>query len=191
MQPLLAASDLACRRGDRLLFKGLALEVAAGEALLVTGPNGSGKSSLIRLLAGLLRPYAGKVRRKGAVALLDERSALDINIPLGEALGFWARLDEGSGRDAAHRLGLGSLLDVPVRFLSTGQVKRAGLARMIAQGAPIWLLDEPLNGLDADGAELVGELIGAHCREGGIAVVASHQPVSLPGGFMQSMSLAA
>ena len=176
----LVADDLACRRGDRLLFRGLSLRLAPGQALHVAGANGIGKSSLIRILAGLARPYSGTVERIGSAGLVDDRPALDPHLPLGRALAFWQRID-GPADNAAARLGLNHLLDVPVRYLSTGQKKRAALARLIGQSAPVWLLDEPLNGLDADGAALVQELAGEHCRAGGICVIASHQPFALPG----------
>lgn len=145
----------------------------------MTGPNGTGKSSLIRILAGLLRPFAGRVERAGPMALLDERPALDEHLPLAHALGFWQRLDGGQTNLA--RLGLADLADVPFGYLSTGQKKRAALARMIGQGAPIWLLDEPLNGLDTAAVALAEAIIGEHCASGGIALVASHQPIALPG----------
>ncbi|MCZ8324788.1 MAG: heme ABC exporter ATP-binding protein CcmA [Sphingomonadaceae bacterium] len=177
----LTARDLACRRGDRLLFRGLALDLASGAALQVRGANGTGKSSLIRILAGLLTPFAGSVERSGAMALLDERPALDPALPLAKALAFWQRLD-GPVENHAAQLGLLPLAEVPVRYLSTGQKKRAALARMAGQGAPIWLLDEPLNGLDTRGVALVEELVAQHCAQGGIALVASHQPITLPGG---------
>ncbi|MFM5955234.1 MAG: heme ABC exporter ATP-binding protein CcmA [Novosphingobium sp.] len=175
----LSAHDLACRRGDRLLFARLAFQLEAGSALQLAGSNGIGKSSLIRILAGLLTPFAGSVERTGAIGLLDERPALDPHLPLGQALAFWQRIDGAADNEAA-RLGLGDLLDVPVRYLSTGQKKRAALARLIGQQAPVWLLDEPLNGLDTKGVALVEELAAEHCREGGIAVIASHQPFALP-----------
>ncbi|WP_374530319.1 heme ABC exporter ATP-binding protein CcmA [Novosphingobium sp.] len=175
----LSATDLACRRGDRLLFARLSFALRAGEALQLTGSNGIGKSSLIRILAGLLPAFAGSVEADGAMGLVDERPALDPHQPLGKALGFWQRLD-GPADNRAARLGLSELMDVPVRYLSTGQKKRAALARLIGQGAPIWLLDEPLNGLDVKGVALVEELAAQHCREGGICVIASHQPFNLP-----------
>jgi heme exporter protein A len=177
----LSARDLACRRGDRVLFRGLSLALSPGEALLVAGSNGIGKSSLIRILAGLLAPYAGTVEREGEAGLVDERPALDPHLPLAAALTFWAQFDGTSAAAAAQRLGLEPLGDVPVRFLSTGQKKRAALARLIGQGAPLWLLDEPLNGLDRDAAALVEALIAEHCTAGGIAVIASHQAIALPG----------
>lgn len=176
----LAAQDLACRRGDRLLFARLTFALEPGQAVQLAGSNGIGKSSLIRILAGLMTPFAGSVERAGALGLLDERPALDPHLPLGRALGFWQRIDGAADNEAA-RLGLSELMDVPVRYLSTGQKKRAALARLIGQKAPVWLLDEPLNGLDTRGVALVEELAADHCREGGIAVVASHQPFALPG----------
>ncbi len=172
----LTATDLACRRGERLLFRGLALALGPGEALHVTGANGMGKSSLIRILAGLLRPLSGAVERDGGVGLLDERHALDGAVPLGTALRFWEDLDHGDR--ALDRVGLNGLADVPVRYLSTGQTRRAALARLLSQNAPIWLLDEPLNGLDISGVALVERLIAGHLEGGGLAVIASHQPLS-------------
>ena len=158
----LAAHDLACRRGERLLFAQLSLALAPGGALQLAGPNGSGKSSLIRILAGLLRPFAGRVERDGALALLDERSALDEQLPLARALAFWGALD-GGAVDLAP-LGLGGLEGVPVRYLSTGQKKRAAIARLLGQRAPLWLLDEPLNGLDTAATALVETLIARALR---------------------------
>ena len=176
----LSAQDLACRRGDRVLFAGLSLELAGGQALQVAGPNGIGKSSLIRILAGLLDPYAGTVTRSGQAGLVDERPALDPHLPLAQALAFWERFD-GRAAIAVTQLGLDALGDVPVRYLSTGQKKRAALARLIAQGPPVWLLDEPLNGLDTDAVAVVEALVARHCAAGGLAVVASHQAIALPG----------
>ena len=182
----LAASNLACRRGERLLFAGLSFALEGGQALQLAGSNGIGKSSLIRILAGLLPAYSGTVELTGGLGLVDERPALDPHLPLGQALGFWQRLD-GAHDNQAARLGLSELVEVPVRYLSTGQKKRAALARLAGQAVPVWLLDEPLNGLDMRGAALVMEMVGEHCREGGIAVIASHQPFELAG--MQRIEL--
>ncbi len=183
----LTADNLACRRGDRVLFHGLSLSLAQGEALQVLGANGIGKSSLLRILAGLLRPFAGNVASTGAIGLIDERPALDPHLPLGKALAFWQRLD-GAADNALARLGLADLLDVPVRYLSTGQKKRAALVRLIGQAAPVWLLDEPLNGLDRDAAALAQALAAEHCAGGGICVIASHQSFTLPD--MHTLTLA-
>lgn len=176
----LTATELACQRGERLLFAGLSLALLAGEACQIAGANGIGKSSLIRIIAGLLPATAGSAEVAGSTGLIDERLALDPQLPLGRALAFWQRLDRAQGR-AADRLGLANLLDVPVRYLSTGQKKRAAFARLLAQDAAVWLLDEPLNGLDSDAAKLVMALTRNHCEQGGICLIASHQPFTLPG----------
>jgi heme exporter protein A len=182
MEPAsLIATDLACRRGERLLFRGLTFALSHGEALQVVGPNGTGKSSLIRILAGLLRPYAGSVERTVEAALLDERLALDGHLPLGKALAFWARIDGGGyGPGPTRALGLEPLLDVPVRFLSTGQRKRAAILMSNARTAGLWLLDEPLNGLDREAAADFQQQIADYCASGGMAVIASHQPFDVP-----------
>jgi heme exporter protein A len=183
----IAAQDLACRRGDRVLFRGLSFALSPGEALQVSGTNGIGKSSLLRIVAGLARPFAGRVEHDGSIGLVDEHAALDPELPLASALAFWNRLDSGTP-GPLEALGLATLLDVPVRFLSTGQRKRAAVARLIGQNAMIWLLDEPLNGLDVHASRLIQDLTAAHCAVGGIAVIASHQPFTLPG--MTSLTLA-
>lgn len=181
--PFVEVTDLACRRGDRVLFARLSVQMAAGEALQVAGHNGIGKSSLLRIVAGLAPAFAGSVQVDGAVGLLDERPALDPALPLGAALGFWHGIDGAPGAVAEKhvaRLGLARLLDVPVRYLSTGQKKRAALARLLGQQARVWLLDEPLNGLDGHAVELAETIVAEHCANGGIAMIASHQPFRLP-----------
>jgi heme exporter protein A len=180
---LLRLEDAALRRGGRLLFEGLSLELGPGERLQVMGPNGSGKSSLIRLAAGLLQAERGTVERS-PLALADDSVALDRELPLGRALGFWGgRVDAAMGA-----LGLEALAQVPVRLLSSGQLKRATLARVAASAAPLWLLDEPLNALDIDGAERLSQTIDRHLAGGGAVLAASHQ--ALPGEW-RTLELAA
>lgn len=166
------------RGEERVLARGLDFALGAGDAAVVTGPNGAGKSTLLRVAAGLLRPLVGSVRREGGVALLAEAHALDGERRLRDALAFWARLDGGHVDLAA--VGLAGLGEVPVRLLSTGQRRRAGLARVLASGAGVWLLDEPANGLDAGGVAMLEGLIAAHRARGGVAVVATHQPLAVP-----------
>ena len=178
MKPLLAFEQVALRRGGRLLFEGLDLKLGPGEALHVAGPNGSGKTSLIRLAAGLLRPERGRVET-ATLALADESLALDRELPLIAALHFWVGPDGAKLESPLNRLNLGGLIPIPVRLLSAGQRKRATLARVAASGAALWLLDEPANGLDAEGLDDLGELIAAHRATGGAVAAASH--VQLPG----------
>ena len=137
---------------------------------------------MMRCLAGLTTPFAGEVERSGELGLLDERPALDPDQPLGKALGFWERIDGcADPKEAQSMLGLTNLLEVPVRYLSTGQRKRAGLAALMGRSVPIWLLDEPLSGLDTSAIATVTQLIESHVQGGGIALIASHQPLAVEG----------
>jgi heme exporter protein A len=179
MSPL-TLRGIACLRGGRLLFEGLDLALEPGGAAIVSGPNGAGKSSLIRIAAGLLRPIAGAVARGGRAALADEGLALDARLTLGRALAFWARLDRADPAPALAAMGLSRLSEVPVHMLSTGQRKRAMLARVIASGALLWLLDEPLNGLDEEGCGRLNAAMAAHRAGGGAILAASHQKLELP-----------
>jgi heme exporter protein A len=184
---------VALERGGRLLFEGVSFALGPGDAAIVSGPNGTGKSSLLRLAAGLLPAASGAIARDGTVALADENAALDRELPLGRALGFWAALD---GRvealdSAMKQMGLSHLAPVPVRMLSTGQRKRAALVRVIASGAELWLLDEPANGLDAESAERLERACALHRSAGGVVLAASHQPLGLPNAQAVALSMSA
>lgn len=180
--PYLIANDLACRRGDRILFRGLSVELGTGDALHVTGANGAGKTTLIKTMARLLTPFTGEIANAGSIGLVDDRPSLDPDLPLRKALAFWARVDQCTDPSPAFAsLGLQSLLDVPVQYLSTGQKKRGALAALINSGAKIWLLDEPLSGLDIDAISGVNTLIERHIKGGGIALIASHQKLAIDG----------
>jgi heme exporter protein A len=190
---LLRAEKLACARGERLLFEGLDFTLAGGEVLLLRGPNGSGKSSLLRLLAGLLPIASGHLSWRGQdvpalgaayrteLAFLGHLDALKPQLSLRENLRFWAELVAAT-RDldeALLEVGLMRNADLPAQILSAGQRRRFGLARLLLRPAPIWLLDEPTTALDRDGQALVLGLIERHLAAGGIAVISSHDALSL------------
>ncbi|OYU15390.1 MAG: heme ABC exporter ATP-binding protein CcmA [Alphaproteobacteria bacterium PA4] len=179
----LIVTDLACQRGDRLLFEGLSFRVDPGGALQLEGPNGSGKSSLLRMLAGLLRPAAGRIDGGGARGFLGHDWALKPGMRLGAELTHWARLDDGLARlpAALAAMQLADLGDVPCRHLSSGQRRRAGLARVMASGAPLWLLDEPTAGLDTASVTLLAGAMAAHRASGGMVIAAVHGDIGLAG----------
>ena len=186
--------DLLCRRGGRDVFAGLSYSLPPGGALLLTGANGSGKSSLLRLMAGLLRPLAGEVLwagrsiaedPEGHAARLHYLGHLDAVKPVlsaAENLRFWASL-RGRSADlqaALDHFALGGLADLPGRLLSAGQRRRLALARLLASPAELWLLDEPSVGLDHASVGKLAEAIAAHRAKGGRVVVATHTALDLP-----------
>jgi heme exporter protein A len=186
-----SGSDIACRRGGRVLFCDLAFLVEPGELMLLAGPNGSGKSSLMRAMAGLLPLEAGEIRWgdapagegfSGFLSYLGHADACKPTLTVAENLGFHADLvGRADAVEAAlERVGLGKLKHRPGRQLSSGQRRRLSLARVIAAARPLWLLDEPTVGLDQDGRAVVADLLSAHLAAGGLAIVATHQELGAP-----------
>ncbi len=170
-------SRAAIVRGGRLVLRDFDLAVEAGELLWVRGANGSGKSTLLRALSGLLPLASGTLDVSGAVALCDDNLALDLDQSLEDAIKFWTGLDGISParlEAALETLDLVPLAELPVRLLSAGQRKRGALARLIASHAPIWLLDEPYNGLDQANVARLDAALARHIERGAIALVASH-----------------
>jgi heme exporter protein A len=191
---LLAAEAVACRRGGRTVFEDLDMALAPGDALLLRGPNGSGKSSLLRLLAGLLRPLAGRILWSGRpigedppahrarLHYVPHGDALKPGLTVRENLDFAAAL-AGGPRNVATALdsfALAALADLPARFLSSGQRRRLSLARLLATARPLWLLDEPGVGLDAASRGRLERAIASHRARGGICIVATHGDVAVP-----------
>ena len=196
--PRLTATDLACRRGSRELFKGLAFDVTPGQLIWIRGHNGRGKTSLLRLLAGLAPPERGRLLRddhpvRGSASharelvFIGHHNALKDDLDATEALRFLLRIhgrpsDAATAQRALDRLGMASRRRAPVRTLSQGQRRRVALARLavdVAGAAPtLWLLDEPFDALDVDGVRGVDELLAEQLRRGGSVLLSSHLPVN-------------
>jgi len=185
--------DLSLVRGERRLFSGLNLEVSAGQAVALTGRNGAGKTSLLRAVAGLLRPSEGvisfegeagpleaEVARSDALHMVGHHDGLKSTRSAWEELLFqtrWTGGSEASARAAATKLDLDRLLDLEVRRLSAGQRRRVALARLLASPRSLWLLDEPMAPLDAGHREGFGALMAAHLAAGGMVLAAVHDPL--------------
>jgi heme exporter protein A len=193
----LIVNDLSAARGARLIFQNLSLEVGAGEALTLTGPNGVGKTTLLRTLAGFIPAAAGSAVLTGGDAekSLGEQShyighlnGIKPSLSVLENLIFFAEFlggAEAAAMAATERLGLGELEDVPAAYLSAGQKRRLGLARLICAARPVWLLDEPAVSLDAASQALLGGMVAEHLAGGGIVIAATHMPL----GWVESRSL--
>jgi heme exporter protein A len=187
----LLASELACIRGGRQVFSGLRLELAGGEALQVTGPNGAGKSSLLRLLAGLVQPSAGRIALEGGdpeltvgeqAHYLGHQDAVKPALSVRENLGFWTNFLNGLAAnvdDALAAVGLSAISHLPAGYLSAGQRRRLSIARLIAVQRPIWLLDEPASALDAAGQTMLAGLMEQHLTGSGLILAAVHGPIGL------------
>jgi heme exporter protein A len=189
----LLASDLGCIRGGRQVFRDLSFAVGAGEALVVTGPNGAGKSSLLRLIAGLVRPTRGRLALEDGdseltigeqVHYLGHQDALKPSLSVHENLAFWADFLGGRGTKVGAGLaavGLDGLARLPAAYLSAGQRRRLSLARLIAAPRAIWLLDEPTSALDAAAQATLADLMRSHLAGGGLILAATHGPIGLDG----------
>jgi len=189
---MFSARELFVIRGDRIVFEGVGFDLAPGGALLVFGRNGAGKSTLLRILAGLRRPDSGQVLRDGAdifadreahmarVAWLSHQDAVKPGLTVRENLLFAARIQGGAIGRALERMALEHLADLPARMLSSGQRRRLALARTMLGDRPLWILDEPANGLDAASAALLAAAIAIHRGEGGMVCAATHLDLALP-----------
>ncbi|WP_454916655.1 heme ABC exporter ATP-binding protein CcmA [Xanthobacter sediminis] len=187
----LTGDKLGCRRGFKLLFQELDLAATAGRALVVTGPNGAGKSSLLRILAGLLAPSAGKVGLRGAPAdaawreqlhYLGHDDAVKGALTVAANLDFWRQVLGPTGlavEDALEDVGLGGLGRLRAAVLSAGQKRRLAIARLLVSQRPIWILDEPTTALDVKAQARFAAFGRAHLAAGGILVAATHAPLDL------------
>ncbi|RUV42357.1 MAG: heme ABC exporter ATP-binding protein CcmA [Mesorhizobium sp.] len=190
----LIAENLGGERGGETVFSGIEFALETGEALVVTGPNGAGKSTLLRVIAGLLPPAEGKVKVEGggdefpsvasASHYLGHLNAMKTALSVEENLGFWRAFQGEAGLSVGQALetvGLDGLGHLPFGYLSTGQRRRASIAKLLVSRRPVWLLDEPTAGLDKASEERFAGLMRGHCREGGIIVAATHLPLGLEG----------
>lgn len=201
---ILSVHDLACARGERLLFKGMNFSLKAGALLLVQGGNGQGKTSLLRLLTGLARPEAGEVRWCGeqigrvsevyhaAMCYLGHANGVKDDLDPLENLRFSDGLhgrvfDRSRAVATLEQLGLTRCLDLPCRVLSFGQRRRVALAALLLAGATLWILDEPLTGLDVHAVALMEGLIREHLKSGGMVVATTHQALNLEGISVQRL----
>ncbi len=189
---VLSAENLACRRGGRLIFEGLAFRLHPGEAIALTGRNGAGKSSLLAMLCGRLRPEAGTIRVEGAPDatvvelshLVGHRDGLKTALSAQENLAFaQALLGDAalSPADALAKVGLPHVAALPVGYLSAGQRRRVALARLLVARRPFWLLDEPMSALDTAAQAMLSALMREHLAQGGAILAATHGPLGLDG----------
>lgn len=203
---MLEAVNLVCVRGTRRLFKDLSFSATRGELIELRGANGSGKTSLLRILCGLATPAAGEVRWQGktirslgeeyfgAVAYLahqnavkDELSAIE-NLRISSAVSGNA-LKRDQAQEILGRIGLGRQQNLTARSLSAGQRRRLALARLLTSKATVWILDEVLTSLDDAAVKLSREFIDEHLKNGGIAIIATHQELNLSAPRVQRLNL--
>lgn len=191
---VLDVRGLAIRRGERQLFANLSLRVVAGQVALLTGPNGTGKTTLLLALAGIVRPETGDIafpahrgeeRTKSAMHLLGYQQGIKPRLTVLENLNFWRQVNGAGGLvpDAAlAETGIARLAALEAGYLSSGQLRRLALARLLVTPRPIWLLDEPSATLDTAGEALLVRLIEAHRQGGGVAIIATHHELALTEG---------
>lgn len=179
--PPLVVQDLACRRGERLILDGVSFSVEPGRALILRAPNGAGKTTLLRAIARLTPPVRGTVSPDPeAMTWFGHSDGVKAQLTVAENLRFWAAVH--GTRNIAPALAafrLEELADRPAAYLSAGQRRRLGLARLLVAGRPIWLLDEPTVSLDAATVATFAEVVKAHLAAGGLALIATHIPLGL------------
>jgi heme exporter protein A len=199
-----STTNLAVRRSDRKIFENLSFDVTAGTLLKIIGPNGSGKSTLLKTLTGLIEPLEGDIKADSQSVLMDRewpslnlcylghKNALKREFSVFENIKFWAELWGTSDEiDASiHAVGIDYLRDTPVRYLSSGQTRRAALARSMCHPASIWLFDEPTVGLDEKGLSLLASAMENHLGKGGIILCATHVDLGLNKELISTLNLA-
>lgn len=193
--PLLSVENLALSRGGRALFAGLGFSLGPGGLLLLRGPNGAGKSSLLLALLGVLRPEAGTIdwhaEEPPKLHYVGHQAGVKTRLTLLENLRFWRNVngETGIGAEAAlEAVGLGAIGALDAGYLSAGQTRRLALARLLVTDRKVWLLDEPLAALDAEGALLAVRLIARRLETGGAVIAATHDDIA---GMTETLMLGA
>lgn len=183
----LAATDLTCERGGRIVFRNVSLSLRPGQLMQLTGPNGSGKSSLLRLIAGLNEAQTGTLTLDGGSADLSigqqahyiaHQEAVKAALTVFENLDFWRGfLGGGDVGDALDAFDLTRLSSYPAGLLSAGQKRRLALARLVLVPRVLWLLDEPTVGLDTASLDRLVKVMAAQLDRGGMIIAATHVPL--------------
>ncbi|QRM18051.1 cytochrome c biogenesis heme-transporting ATPase CcmA [Dechloromonas sp. TW-R-39-2] len=201
---MLEADNLECVRGERRLFSGVGFRLEAGELLYLQGKNGAGKTSLLRMLIGLLPPEAGEIRWQGKpigsddfradLCYLGHLNAIKEELtPLENLLAAASLADttlsEDDALDALEQVGLAGREDLACKYLSQGQKRRVALARLVTEKRPLWILDEPFVALDVAAVDWLAGIISGHLQRGGLAVMTTHQLVSIPAGQVRELRL--
>ena len=203
---MLEIHNLECVRGDHRLFTGLNFSLGGGELLRLRGSNGSGKTSLLRTVCGLLEPAEGEVRWQGEDIRRQRDEFHGVLTYLGHHNGVKAELTplenlhiscHLSGQhvsaeriyEALEKIGLGGREDLPTQVLSQGQKRRVALARLLLSDTALWVLDEPFTALDVKAVEMLCEVVGGHLQKGGMAIVTTHQEVSIRAGELREIDL--
>ncbi len=198
----LEAKQLSLSRGNRPLFRNLNISLMAGELVFIEGPNGAGKSSLLKLLAGLFIPDKGHIswenRRQTTlsedIAYLGHKDGLRKALTPIENIDYQLSLANvvvASNKIAEilDTLALGSMQHLQCSKLSAGQKRKVALAALFLKNKPLWILDEPFTALDAVSTALCQGLLAQHLAQGGMVVMASHNPLHQVGNKVVSISL--
>lgn len=178
---MLGVHDLAVSRGGIAILDRVVFGLRAGDALILRGPNGIGKTTLLRTIAGLQPPLAGRMDLppEGA-AYAGHADGLKATLTVTENLTFWARIyGQSDIAPALAAMELEALAERPAQNLSAGQKRRLGLARLLVTGRRLWLLDEPTVSLDAASVGLFARAVRGHLASGGAALMASHIDLGL------------
>lgn len=213
--PVVEARGVVVELGGARILHGVDLDVAPGEWVAVIGPNGAGKSTLLRAVGGLLSVVSGSIqifgtamqrlkRRERArqVAMVAQAPVVPPGIgvfdyvllgrtPYIAPLGRESARDLAAVREVLHRLDLERFADRPIETLSGGERQRVFLARALAQGASLVLLDEPTTALDIGHQQEVLELVDELRRDRGLTVVSTMHELSIAGEYAERMVMLA